>query len=175
MDIYVASSFWILQIKLNKCPCGIIKHHLGIYPLVLYLGLKIGIFLIFWTTAILFSKVSVEFAFPPTMEEWYVCSTSLPACLSLLLLVLDILTGVMCTHFDFHLPERLVFFQKAVYSANVFLIVYRLSTLVVFCEQQFWIECIDSIYTVSSKKLFFDQLLLSPLAWYHKLEMTYQK
>ena len=62
------------------CPCGMAGHLLVIFPRVVYLGLQVDLFPIFWGTFRLISRVVVQFAILPAMEECSSLSTSSPTC-----------------------------------------------------------------------------------------------
>ena len=63
--------FWLLAIinKSSMCPCYMLEHLLGICPGVVWLGLQVELFPVFWGTAILFSKVVVPACNPTTSGQ----------------------------------------------------------------------------------------------------------
>ena len=89
--------FWLLAIinKSSMCPCYMLEHLLGICSVVVWLGLQVELFPVFWGTSILFYKVVLPACNPITSGRVFLFLHILDRiCCHLSFFILAILIGV---------------------------------------------------------------------------------
>ena len=69
VDVHLGCLQVLLQImllwtQLSKCPCGMVGHPLGMCPRVVFLGIEVDWFPIFWEIATLISDLTVQVCTP---------------------------------------------------------------------------------------------------------------